>query len=159
MTNFKKLEELIKACIYYGADTDGKITKTKLAKLVYLADFVYYYYELKPITGVEYKKREQGPVSDIFFDILLNSNSFNIEKKKMRNGEEAMMCSLKKPFSGSKLIKKEIETIKKVCNKWKSAKTPKIVAFTHAQIPWKISFENDVVPYSLIIQQDESTLF
>ncbi|MCX6717121.1 MAG: hypothetical protein NTU76_00380 [Candidatus Taylorbacteria bacterium] len=52
-----------------------------------------------------------------------------------------------------------MKLIKDVCNKWIDKKTEEIVKFTHEQLPWKISFENDIVPYSLIIQQDEAELY
>ncbi len=154
MKPVEKLKELIRACIYYGSDDDGRITKTKLAKLVYLADFAYYYYELKPITGVEYIKFKNGPVSKDFFKIVLDTNLVEIVERK-----NARMCSLKKPFVKSSLSKSEIDIVKKVCEKWKGKITKEVVSFTHKQMPWKISFDGDVVPYSLIIQEDESMLF
>lgn len=154
MKPVEKLKELIRACIHYGADDDGKITKTKLAKLVYLADFVYFYYKLEPITGVEYIKFKQGPVSKDFFKIVLDTNLVEIVEKG-----KAKMCSLKKPFIKSSLSESEIDIVRMVCEKWKGKVTGEVVNFTHKQIPWKISFDGDTVPYSLIIQEDESMLF
>lgn len=153
----KKLYELIKACISFGADQDGRITKTKLAKLVYLADFVFYYDNLKPITGVTYRKMPQGPVAFEYFDKLIDLAGNNeIEIKLHRN---AQMISLRDDFKKNILSSQEIKTIKKVCEKWKNKKTDAIVKFTHEQIPWKISFKDEAVPYSLIIQQDEATIY
>ncbi len=59
----KKLQQIIAHCIVYGAMKDGKITKTKLAKLVYLVDFAKFYKFLVPMTGFEYKKLPFGPVT------------------------------------------------------------------------------------------------
>ncbi|MCX6717122.1 MAG: DUF4065 domain-containing protein [Candidatus Taylorbacteria bacterium] len=84
LTPQKKLAELIKACIKYGADKDGKITKTKLAKLVYLSDFAFFYKNLVPITGVEYRKLDNGPVSLTYFNELLDlvgTHKVNLQKK------------------------------------------------------------------------------
>ena len=47
--SFKRFHNLVLQCIKYGADSDGKITKTKLAKLVYLSDFASYYKFLQPV--------------------------------------------------------------------------------------------------------------
>lgn len=152
-----KLADLIKACIAFGADSDGKITKTKLAKLVYLSDFNFYYHNLIPITGVTYAKFEQGPVSYDFFNqllALLSSDKLNLERKG-----KAEMFSLVDGQDFSSLNKEEIKIIQKICSKWKNKKTEDIVKFTHDQIPWKISFNNGEIPYSLIIQQDEATLY
>jgi uncharacterized phage-associated protein len=157
LTSQKKLAELIKACIKYGADKDGKITKTKLAKLVYLSDFAFYYKNLVPITGVTYKKLDNGPVSLAYFDELLGlvgTHKINLQKKG-----NVELLSLADITTDVFLEKKELELTENVCKKWKNKKTDEIVKFTHEQLPWKISFENDVVPYSLIIQQDEAKLY
>jgi len=154
----EKLAELIKACIHYGSDEDGKITKTKLAKLIYLADFAYYYYNLEPITGVTYKKLERGPVSLDYFDqlfSLVGTGQISIEKKN----DKAELFALTDKATKSELSEKELEFVDKVCKKWKKKRTEEIVKFTHEQLPWKISFENDVIPYSLVIQQDEAKLY
>jgi uncharacterized protein YwgA len=66
----KKLQQIIAHCIAYGAMKDGKITKTKLAKLVYLVDFANFYKFLVHKTGFEYKKLPYGPVTVEFFSIL-----------------------------------------------------------------------------------------
>lgn len=153
----KKLSKLIKACINFGADDDGCITKTKLAKLVYLADFVYYYENLKPITGVTYTKMARGPVAPEYFDQLINLVS-NKEIDIKPHGR-AQLISLNVSFDKSTLSTKEIDVVKKICNKWKNKETSQIVKFTHEQLPWKISFSNQEVPYSLIIQQDEDKLY
>lgn len=152
-----KLGELIKACILYGADKDGKITKTKLAKLVYLADFVYFYHNLEPITGVKYQKLEKGPVSLDYFEQLVNlmgSNQIQLEDK----GKAKMFFlteNIKEPF----LEEDEIKLVQEICSKWKDKKTEEIVKFTHDQLPWKISFVNDEIPYELITQEDEAALY
>jgi len=157
LSSQEKLGELIKACILYGADKDGKITKTKLAKLVYLADFAFYYYNLKPITGVVYKKLERGPVSLDYFDQLVSlvgTNQIQFEK----NGK-AEMFYLTENIKEPNLGKNELGLTQGICSKWKDKKTEEVVKFTHGQFPWKVSFENDEIPYSLIIQQDEATLY
>ena len=46
---------------------DGKISKTKLAKYLYLADFAWFYNELESMSGMAYRKINFGLVSDQFF--------------------------------------------------------------------------------------------
>ncbi|MCL2058592.1 MAG: helix-turn-helix domain-containing protein, partial [Oscillospiraceae bacterium] len=60
---------------------DG-IPKTKLAKLLYLADFSYFYDNLVPMSGVRYVRRDYGPVADIFFELtddLYDRGKINIK--------------------------------------------------------------------------------
>ncbi|MCK9187343.1 MAG: Panacea domain-containing protein [Candidatus Colwellbacteria bacterium] len=151
-----KLPDLIKACIFYGSDKDGKITKTKLAKLVYLSDFSYYYDNLKPITGLEYRKLRYGPVSLEYFDKL---TELELKKVIEVNKDKAEMISLKEKKGKFSLSESELETVKKVCKKWKSRPTKDIVDFTHNQFPWSIARENEKIPYHLITQEDASSIF
>jgi uncharacterized phage-associated protein len=154
----EKMAELIKACIFYGAaNEDGKITKTKLAKLVYLADFAYYYKYLKPITGVRYQKLDHGPVSPDYFDQLINL--LGTEQIVMEKKDTAQLFSLKLKKNKINLPKSQLKLVKEICSKWKEKNTREIVNFTHDQLPWKISFENDEIPYSLILQEDEASLY
>ncbi len=55
----QKYRDILTACIQCGSDSDGKITKTKLAKLAYLVDFGWFYKHLEPMSGVIYKKIAQ----------------------------------------------------------------------------------------------------
>ncbi len=153
----KKLSELIKVCIKLGADSDGLITKTKLAKLVYLADFVFYYENLKPITGVSYIKMQQGPVALEYFDKLTDLVGNN--EISIKQSGKAQLISLRDNSGKNSLTKKELEVTGRICEKWKNKDTKAIVKFTHQQLPWKISFDNEDVPYSLIIQQDAAKLY
>ena len=55
----EKYKQILEHCIKFGADSDGKITKTKLAKLAYLADFAWYYENFTSLTGLQYRCLEQ----------------------------------------------------------------------------------------------------
>ncbi|MFA4814835.1 MAG: type II toxin-antitoxin system antitoxin SocA domain-containing protein [Candidatus Gracilibacteria bacterium] len=142
---FNKFHNLVLQCIKYGSDTDGKITKTKLAKLVYLCDFASYYQTLNPISGFEYRKLPQGPVAIEFFDMIDNDESVSAD----RNGD-AIMISLIEGPDDSVLNKKELQLVKAICKKWKKSTTKQIVDFTHKQIPWKVCKDREPIPYSLI---------
>ena len=143
--SYKRFHDLVLKCIKYGADEDGKITKTKLAKLVYLCDFASYYQFLKPISGFEYHKLAQGPVAIEFFDMMDADESICVETRG-----KAMMVSLNEQPKTSVLTPTEEGLVKSVCKKWKQASTQEIVDFTHQQIPWKICREGEVIPYELI---------
>lgn len=55
----EKYQQILEHCIEFGADTDKKITKTKLAKLAYLVDFAWYYEHFVSLTGLQYRRLEQ----------------------------------------------------------------------------------------------------
>lgn len=153
-TNWSKFLNLVLACIKYGAGDDGKITKTKLAKLVYLCDFAAYYKTLEPISGFEYKRLAKGPVAIEFFEAIDTSESLTTEDKG-----GAILVSLTEQPDETVFTKEELELIKAICKKWKDAKTQEIVNFTHKQIPWAVCKDRETIPYSLIHMEDPENIF
>jgi len=152
--SLKKFHNLLLQCIRYGADNDGKITKTKLAKLVYLCDFAYYYEHLRPLTGFEYKRLPQGPVAIEFFDLIDRDPSLFVENK----GQSILVSLLEKP-DDSVLTDSEKEIVQKVCKKWKNANTQEIVDFTHRQIPWAVCRDRETIPYALISNHNPEDVY
>ncbi|MEK7673292.1 MAG: type II toxin-antitoxin system antitoxin SocA domain-containing protein [Patescibacteria group bacterium] len=152
--SFNKFHSLIQQCIKYGAADDGKITKTKLAKLVYLCDFASYYKSLKPISGFEYRRLAQGPVAIEFFDIIDSDQSVKAEESR-----GAIMISLMEQPDDAILDKAELALVKEVCAKWKKASTQEIVEFTHQQLPWKICKNREVIPYTLINNEEPENVY
>lgn len=154
--NRKKFREVILNCIKFGADMDGKITKTKLAKLVYLCDFLSFYENLEPLSGLEYRRLPQGPVAIEYFEIIDSDTALNIEAK-----QRAMMISLVEDSGAesNELSVNELELVKKVCEKWKNQSTDSIVNFTHQQIPWKICREGEIIPYELIHNEEPENVY
>ena len=153
--SLKRFRNLVLQCIKYGSDDkDLKITKTKLAKLVYLCDFANYHKFLTPISGFEYRKLAQGPVPIQFFDIIDSEESICVV-----SSGRAMMISLNEEPEESVLSADEEKIIKAVCKKWKSAKTQEVVDFTHKQLPWSMCKEGEVIPYELINMEEPTNVY
>jgi len=140
---------------------DGKITKTKLAKLLYFADFGWFYYHLKSMSGMSYRKLAYGPVSDAYFriiDDLFDNGEIDIVQTK----DGAMLISQTR--SGAKIAlttldaeeKKLISAIEK---KWKGKKTSEAVDFTHKQFPYLYAQDNEIVSYALFTQENPDEIF
>ena len=136
---------------------DG-ITKTKLAKLLYLADFSHFYDNLFSMSGVRYVRRDYGPVADIFFELtedLYDKGKINIEPL-----DYALMIKLtSKEQEDNLLSDEEKNLIDKICSYWKDKRTSEIVNFTHEQKPWKMCRDGEYIPYSLIIQEDPDNVY
>ena len=111
-----KFKQVILNCIQYGGDLkDGKITKTKLAKLVYLSEFKWFYDNLKVLTGMSYKRLPQGPVADVYFraiDELFEEKLIDIKKSG-----SAFMITLNENPADSLLTDDELATIMDVSKK------------------------------------------
>lgn len=157
--NIKKFKQMYFACLRYAANDHGNVPKTKLAKLLYLADFTNFFKELEPMSGVKYRRLDYGPVPDVFFSItddLLEKGKIGI--KILDRG--AQMVSLRtRDIDTSELTKDEIARIKKICELWKDKPTQELVNFTHEQKPWKMCRDGEYIPYSLIIQEDPNHVY
>lgn len=157
--SIEKYKQMILNALQYGCDSDGKITKTKLAKLVYLADFTWYYDQLVPMSGMSYRKLPQGPVPDMYFravDELQESGIINREEKG-----RSILFELAESgeVPSSRLKKEEKNLIKKICKAWQGRQTQEIVDFTHSQLPWQICRDGEVIPYGLITQEEPEQVY
>lgn len=154
----EKYKQILLNCLQYGGDSaDGKITKTKLSKLAYLADFAWFYEHLQSMSGLMYRRIEQGPVPDQYFraiDELFEEGAINIEKKG-----KAFMISPIENASTNLMNSQEKILIKKISKKWKDINTHDIVDFTHKQLPWKICREGEFIPIEIITQEDPQNVF
>ena len=151
----KKYKQIILNSLKYGSDEgDKKITKTKLAKMVYLADFIWYYKYKTPMSGVKYRKLPRGPVADMYFRAL-----DELEEDRMILRENtpkgAIMFSLVEDEAPvSQLSEAEILLIKNIGESWRGKSTQDIVDFTHEQLPWKTCGDGEIIPYDLITQEE-----
>lgn len=155
--DYKKFKDLISACIRFGADPDGKITKTKLAKLVYFSDFTWYFHNGRSMTNAMYRSIPKGPVADDYFraiDELYEKQAIVIEPKG-----HALMISAVETIESSSLSPEEQSLVKKICEKWKGRSTEDIVEFTHNQNPWKSSASGTMIPYEAILTESENNLY
>lgn len=160
--NYEKYRQM--ALVYIrlaGSKKDGKITKTKLAKLLYLADFTWFYYHLESMSGMQYRKIQFGPVADPYFRVIdeLFQNG-QIEITQTEDG--AMLISQTRNGAKNELTEiseKEMDLINKISNKWRSKKTQEIVTFTHNQLPYSICSENEIIPYELITQENPEDVY
>ena len=144
--NLSKYRQMCLACIKFGAKSDGKITKTKLAKLLYLVDFSWFADKGLPMSGLEYRALPRGPVADQFFQItdeMFESGQVEIDSKGA-----ALLFSITEEPSLDGLSKDELNHIKKVAEKWRSADTQTIVEFTHNQTPWTSTLPGMKIAYS-----------
>ena len=155
--NYEKYREMILAFLRLSK----KVTKTKLAKLLYFADFSWFYYNLKSMSGMQYRKMSYGPVSDAYFriiDDMSERGEINIDQTK----DGAMLISETRGGAKAKLSslnKEEEKLIGDIENKWKNKKTSEIVNFTHNQFPYLYSKDNEIVSYALFTQEDPDEIF
>ena len=124
--DIEQYKAILTQCIKFWSDKDGKITKTKLAKLAYLIDFGWFYENLELLTGL--KGRTQ---------LIENIGTPSIDG----------------------LSSEQLAFIEKICQKWQGKNTEDIVKYTHEQLPWKICYDGEIIPYELITQEDPDNVY
>lgn len=156
--NLSKYRQMCQSCIEYGSSkVDNKITKTKLAKLLYLVDFSWYVDKGSSMSGLSYRALPRGPVADEFFqmtDEMFESGQVQIEAK----GAALLFSNAEQP-SYADLSLEEADHIKKVADKWRSSDTQTIVDFTHSQSPWTSTAPGMEIPYELAKQIPTDQLY
>jgi transcriptional regulator with XRE-family HTH domain len=159
--NYEKYKQMLLAYLRHAANAKGSVTKTKLAKLLYLADFGWFYDKLESMSGMPYRKIQYGPVPDMYFralDELEESGQITID----RAADGHILISENQTNAKNSLDQingSEMGLIKKIAAKWKDKKTAEIVNFTHDQLPYKICEENEIIPYGLITQEDPDHVY
>ena len=159
-----KYKHMILTYLRMGMSKDGMIPKTKLAKLLYLADFAWFYDHTESMSGMQYRKIAYGPVPDAFFralDELEQAGKITIDHRN-DNGREMFLVGESESNRNEKiktLSKEEASLMKKIAEKWKNKKTQEIVNFTHNQLPYALCREDEIIPYELIIQEDPDMVF
>jgi len=155
--NYEKYRQMILVFLRQG----GKMPKTKLAKLLYFADFGWFYYHLQSMSGMQYRKIQYGPVTDAYFRII-DEMSDNGEIRIEQTEDGAMLISQTR--SGAKvdlsgISKEEEKLIKNIENKWRGKKTAEIVDFTHKQFPYLYAQDNEIVSYGLFTQENPDEIY
>ena len=142
-------EKYINALLYFIEHCNNKfLGKTKLNKLFYYLDFIYYRDNSKSITGDKYRCLDYGPVPRKIDDIIAEA-----KKKKLIKIEQLCSETKKKEFSLlSKVNKgifneKEKELLSKICTEFADYSTQKIVDQTHFEAPWFYADLYDDIDY------------
>jgi len=158
--NYEKYQQMILAYLREAVSGDGSVLKTKLAKMLYLADFAWFYEYLQSMSGMQYRRIKYGPVPDMYFraiDELEESGKISINRKNDLILISENRGSSHQPLA--ELSKEELGLIKAIAKKWKDKKTGEIVDFTHNQVPYKICQPDEIIPYELITQQDPGYVY
>jgi len=80
MISKKKFSPLEKCIIHLTAKLEGGLTRTKLIKLLFLADLHYFKKHQSSITGVRYRSYFYGPYSEEIMKAVNRLNGFEIEE-------------------------------------------------------------------------------
>ena len=140
------------------------IKKTKLASLLYLADFAWYYQYETSLSGLSYRKIAFGPVADVYFRLLEEMEVGGIINIKQIYRDDYHMYEIEETRTSAKkllttLSKKELSHLSKIWDQWEKSSTAEITKFTTEQIPYQKSLDGEIIDYALIGEEDSYNIY
>lgn len=152
--NIEKLSSMMLAFITLaGDDSDGRITKTKLAKLLYFADAQTFVNKNgRSISNLTYRRLPQGPVAYEYLQLVDDMADKHIIDIKFSG--LAQMINVVEPVTLSELDLEndELHLIESIALKWKDKRTDALVNYTHDQPTWREAGEYEPVNMNLLKQ-------
>lgn len=156
-----KYREMLIEAVRASTKDSQPLPKTKLAKILYLADFAWFYNHLQPMSGMKYRRLEYGPVPDQYFrivDELFTEGKISIDS--LSGGAQLISLSRTGEMARPQHLRKaELDLIRDVAERWRENTTEEIIDFTHSQLPWQICRPNEYIPYELITQEEKANVY
>jgi uncharacterized protein YwgA len=145
---FTKLDQAI---IYLVSELPA-LTRTKLVKLLYLADLTHCTHHRVPLTGVTYFNYYYGPYSDAIKESVNRLNPYEIEEsyRTGSDGREYYTYSLgRNPrIKGLDLSKQERETLDKIATKFGSTNLDELLKYVYNTPQYRSSEKGEPINLS-----------
>jgi len=150
-----KLDERIykNAVLYFIKYCNNKyLHATKLNKLLYYLDFVYFRDHKKSVTGDVYIHQGYGPVPSHIDEILAKLKNEGTIDTEVAPHNDAEMINFflkdKTKVDESIFCADQKKLLKQICDEFGNWPTEKIVAQTHLEAPWFYSKPYEIVDYA-----------
>jgi uncharacterized phage-associated protein len=127
----------------------GGVSKTKLNKLPFYADFLHYKLYGTPITGMRYLKLEYGPVPSEYEKIFgLLRGAHKVECRERFKGDSSWEEYYTDLKSDTNIFSKnELDVIMYVISKFKDFNATQIMEFSHREIGYIETPDKDFISY------------
>jgi Protein of unknown function (DUF4065) len=159
----RKLTELI-LYISQKCANDPTFGATKLNKILCYSDFVFYAYNDRGITNVEYQKLPNGPAPRRLIpvrDALIKNGELAIQEVPLKSGyTQKRTVNLRKPnldiFTGA-----EIAMVDQVIESMEDVSAERASDISHDLVGWLVVEDGETIPYNTIyfanppLSQDE----
>lgn len=151
-------KEKFKQILHYIIHQCGhleNVGKTVLFKILYFSDFDYYETYEEKMTGELYRKLEHGPAPRHFDEAVRELEDEGKIYQSIEEGDYARykFLSLKEPDMDL-LTGKEIRVIDRDMAKYCHMNATQISAFSHGDLPYKATGDNEIIDYELVFYRD-----
>jgi hypothetical protein len=150
--NEEKLAELI-LYISEKCATDPTFGATKLNKILCFSDFLYYAYNDRSITGVEYQKLAAGPAPRRLLpvrDKLIAEGALAVQEIPLRSGRtQKRTVNLRRPRLDI-LKGDEVAMVDSVIESLREVDAETASAWSHEMVGWLVTEVGETIPYSTV---------
>ena len=158
---FKQDNDKLKELIIYIAEKsvdDMYFEATKLNKILFFCDMLYYGMYGKPITGADYFAIDEGPAPRQMVPIMMEmekrDKTVRVITRQFFNHEQNRVIPLR-DSDPSKFSGQEIAFIDSIIDRLKDKSAGDLVKISHKYPAYKLTPRRDSIPYELIfISQD-----
>lgn len=155
----EKLQELI-LHIARASEGDERFGLVKLNKLLFYSDFAYYLKRGRSITGVDYAKREHGPVPRIMPSViryLQTRNAAAVAERDYYGRVQKRLIALREPrldlFTADEIA--FVDTAVRMCFHMNASE---ISLLSHKAPAWELAEMNSAIPYEAALLRRPRTL-
>lgn len=156
--NIKKLKELI-VYICDKNDKNPRFGSTVLNKMLFFSDFYWYAITGKSITNDNYIRREWGPTPQHLVDArreLEEANIIRIEDRKFFGKTQKRPVVLGE-YNIEELTNDEKLFVDFVIDRFEKFTGKEISDYSH-NLPWKVSEDEDIIPYETVFASHKSPI-
>lgn len=131
-----KLQQII-AFLCSEYPNKSEITKARLTKMVYLADWFSALLDGKQLTGIEWVFNHYGPYVDDVVNAVQNVPGFNIEQQSTMYGDSKYVISYNGNADALQLAQREKDILKAVVDKTKPLYFNDFINYVYSTYPVK----------------------
>lgn len=147
-SGFKEIDfDKFKSLVVFFAKNSEKLFKTKLMKLLWYADSVFFKENTISITGMQYARLPRGPVvehRELLLGILKKQRVINIIEDDMTNGEYIVVDE---GIDELNLTDVELDVAKRVLNHFKDYNCIQISNYSHKEKGWLENNNGQLISY------------
>ncbi len=143
------VEWLEQVVLWFAVHVPGELYKTKLAKLLWLADFWHFRRERVSLTGLAYARVPHGPMPDHYLALLdvmetdgvvtLNEDDFDPKKAAIIPRE---------PSDDAEFSAVEMDTLRTILRHFGAKRAVDLSEESHQETTWVRRADGDIIPYT-----------
>lgn len=147
-SGFKEMDfDKFKSLVVFFAKSSEKLFKTKLMKLLWYADNIFFKENTVSITGMQYARLPRGPVvenRELLLGVLKKQKVINIIEDEITNGE---YITVDEGVDELSLTDNELSVARKVFDYFKEYNCSQISDYSHKEKAWLEISNGKLIPY------------